>query len=516
MPKHPSRILIPAFIALACAWTSAQGAQTAGFSTVAAKAKSLAAKPYHPPPKIPGALANLDYDQYQQIRFLPGQSLWRKSRTRFQVMLIAPGQYFNHTVKIHVVDAAGVHPLPFNKRLFTWPDGKLESSVPDSLGYAGFKLTYPINKPNVQDQFLVFAGASYFRGVARGENFGLSARGIAVDTGLPSGEQFPSFTEFWLVRPSPDARVMKLYALLDGKSLTGAYRFVIFPGKPTRIEVHARLFLRNAIDLLGLAPLTSMFYYGANTPRPVDQWRPAVHDSQGLLIHAGTGEWLWRPLINPLTLQMDYFDTDSPQGFGLMQRTTRFDAYEDDGARYDNRPSAWVSPHSDWGKGHVVLVEIPTDSETNDNIVAFWSPDAKTSAGQTINLDYTLEFGDPTISGEPMARAVATYVGKPKNPPQGSTAQNVYRVIADFAGAPLDGLAANAKVGAVVTGIDGTQILEQSVRRIQPNHHWRLSLLAAPATGKPMALRAFLKSGSKTLSETWTYSLPAKNRLGGS
>ena len=516
MPNPPSRILIPAFIAFACAWTNAQGAQSIGFSAVAAKAKALAAKPYQPPPKIPGTLANLDYDQYQQIRFRPEQSLWRKSHTRFQVMLIAPGEYFDHTVKIHVVDAAGVHPLAFNKKLFTWPGGKLESAVPDDLGYAGFKLTYPINKPNVQDQFLVFAGASYFRGVARGENFGLSARGIAIDTGLPGGEQFPDFTQFWLVRPSPDAHVLKLFALLNGKSLTGAYRFVIFPGKPTRIEVYARLFLRKPVDLLGLAPLTSMFYYGANTPRPVDQWRPAVHDSQGLLIHSGTGEWLWRPLINPLSLQMDYVSTNSPQGFGLMQRTTRFNAYEDDGARYDNRPSAWIQPHSDWGKGHVVLVEIPTDSETNDNIVAFWSPDAKTAAGQTINLDYTLEFGGPSISNEPMAQAVATYVGKPKKPPQGSKTQDVYRVIADFKGTPLARLGPQAKVGAVVTGIDGTQILEQSVHWVQPSHRWRLSVLAAPATGKPLALRAFLKSGNKTLSETWTYSLPAKNRFGGS
>lgn len=516
MPKRPSRILIPVISALAFAFSCARAAEPFDFANVAAQAQALAGKPYKPPPKIPAALANLDYEQYQQIRFRPDQSLWRKSKTRFQVMLIAPGEYFTHTVGIHVVDAAGVHALAFNKNLFTWPDGKLKSTVPDNLGYAGFKLTYPINKPGVQDQFLVFAGASYFRGVARGENFGLSARGIAVDTGLPGGEQFPSFTEFWLVRPSPDARVLKFYALLNGKSLTGAYRFVVFPGKPTRIEVHARLFLRKPIDLLGLAPLTSMFYYGANTPRPTDEWRPAVHDSQGLLIHSGTGEWLWRPLINPLTLQMDYFQTHSPQGFGLIQRTTRFNAYEDDGARYDNRPSAWVQPHADWGKGHVVLVEIPTDSETNDNIVAFWSPDAKTSAGQTINLDYTLNFGGPSITGEPMARAVATYVGKPRNPPASSAKQNVYRVIADFAGGPLARLAPDAKVGAVITGIDGTQILEQDVRWIQPTHRWRLSVLAAPATGKPMALRAFLKAGSKTLSETWTYSLPAKNRFGGS
>ncbi len=512
-------VVIRTFVAVAVILTTAlagaPAAQAFGFEEVARQAKALASRPYSAPPAIPAVLADLDYDKYQQIRFRPEQSLWHKSHTRFQVMLIAPGEYFRHTVRINIVDAAGVHPLGFDKSLFTWPDNKLKSAVPDKLGYAGFKLTFPINRPGVQDQFLVFAGASYFRGVARGENFGLSARGIAIDTGLPGGEEFPSFTKYWLVRPSPNAQVMQLYALLDGKSLTGAYRFVIFPGKPTRIEVHARLFLRKPISLLGLAPLTSMFYYGTNTPRPPDQWRPAVHDSQGLLIHSGTGEWLWRPLINPLTLQMNYFETDSPQGFGLLQRTTRFTAYEDDEARYGSRPSAWVEPRADWGKGHVVLVEIPTDSETNDNIVAFWSPDTKTSKGQQFDLDYTLDFGGPDIPDEPMAHAVSTYVGKLKKPPQGSDAQNVYRVIVDFAGGPLSRIAASRRIDAVITGIDGTQILDQNVRWIKPTDHWRLSLLAAPATGKNLSLRAFLKSGKETLSETWTYELPAKNRLSG-
>lgn len=515
MPR-PAALTIGILVAAcAYAWTPARAAQPFGFDSVAARAKALATKPYQAPPGIPAVLANLDYDQYQQIRFRPEQSLWRQSHTRFQVMLIAPGEYFNHTVKINVVDAAGVHPLGFDKSLFTWPDSKVESSTTGNLGYAGFKLTFPINRPDLQDQFLVFAGASYFRGVARGENFGLSARGIAIDTGLPGGEEFPSFTEFWLVRPSPGARVMQFYALLDGKSLTGAYRFVVFPGKPTRIEVHARLFLRKPIALLGLAPLTSMFFYGANTPRPADQWRPAVHDSQGLLIHSDTGEWLWRPLINPLTLQMDYFEANSPQGFGLLQRTTRFTAYEDDEARYDNRPSAWVEPHADWGKGHVVLVEIPTDSETNDNIVAFWSPDAKTSSGQQFDLDYTLDFGDPGIPDEPMARAVATYVGKLEKPPQGSNAQDAYRLVVEFAGGPLSRIAASRKIEATVTGIDGTRVIDQTIRWVKPTNHWRLSLVAAPAAGKDLALRAFLKSGKETLSETWTYALPAKNRLGG-
>lgn len=484
------------------------------FDDVAQKAQALAAKPYQSPATIPDVLANLKYDQFQQIRFRPDQSLWRQSHTRFQIMLIAPGGYYRHPVQINTVAADGVHTLAFDKSLFTWPSQQLESKISNNLGYAGFKLTFPLNEPGARNQFLVFAGASYFRGVARDQNFGLSARGVAIDTGLLGGEEFPEFTDFWLVRPSPNAHVMQLYALLDGASLTGAYRFVVYPGKRTHIEVHAKLFIRKNITMLGMAPLTSMFFYGANTPRPASEWRPAVHDSGGLLIHSANGEWLWRPLINPLALQLDYFDANSPQGFGLLQRTSRFDAYEDAEARYDNRPSAWVEPHSSWGNGHVVLVQIPTDSETNDNIVAFWSPDASVQAGAHYELDYSLDFGDADIPDEPMARAVATFVGSVK-PPAGSNAKSVYRAVVDFDGGPLAKAGAQSAMDAVVSGLEGTRILSHNVYWVAPNNRWRLSFLAVPAAGQPLDLRAFLKSGDKTLSETWTYNLPAKNRING-
>lgn len=515
MRKFAIWITLGSLIMLApAAWGAAPNGSAFAFESVVQQAQALAAKTYQAPATIPDDLATLTYDQYQKIRFNPTQSLWRKSHTRFQVMLIAPGEYFRHPVQIDTVSAAGVHPLAFNKSWFSWPSPGVEAKVPDDLGYAGFKLTFPLNQPGAHDQFLVFAGASYFRGVGRDQSFGLSARGIAIDTGLPGGEEFPSFTHFWLVRPEPGARTMHVYALLDGPSLTGAYHFVIAPGKPTRIEVHAKLFVRKDINLIGMAPLTSMFYYGANTPRPASEWRPAVHDSGGLLIHSGTGEWLWHPLLNPLTLQMHYFEANSPHGFGLLQRITRFDAYEDAGARYDNRPSAWVEPLADWGKGNVVLVQIPSGLETNDNIVAFWSPVAKAKAGTSYNIDYTLDFGHANIPREPMAHAVATFVGTAK-PPPGSKAQNVYRLVVDFAGGPLQDKEAGKTISAVVSGVDGTQVLAHNVEWVAPNKHWRLSLLATPANGKTLGLRAFLKSGTATLSETWTYALPAKNRVNG-
>ncbi len=503
-------------IAAACAVagltvTCAAAAGGFGFGDVIARARALAVRPYQAPKPIPAFLRKLRFEEYQGIRFDPDKSLWNGSR--FQVMLVSPGLYYTHAVKIRIVDASGIHAVPYRKDDFTFADPALKKRIPPNLGYAGFKLTYPLNGPHAHNQFLVFAGASYFRGVGRNNVFGLSARGVAVDTGLPSGERFPSFTEFWLVRPKPDAHAMTLYALLDGKDLAGAYRFVVYPGDPTTLQVSAVLFPRKSIPLLGVAPLTSMFFYGSNTPRPSGEWRPQVHDSDGLLIHNGsTGEWLWRPLRNPKELQMYYFETDDVAGFGLLQRDTRFSSYEDAGALYGERPSAWVRPGGKWGKGHVVLVELPTGDETNDNIVAFWAPQSPPPPGRPLRLSYTLSFGGPDVPAEPMGRAAATFVGNGAIVGGGSV-KGAYRLVVDFAGGPLAGLPPDAPVTGVVSAQDGGEVLEHYVEYVKPAHRWRLSVLAKPAPGRPLALRAYLRDGKRTLTETWSYELPPGNDI---
>lgn len=510
------RFPCPAFAAMALLAVWAPVIQAVGFDfkQVIAKAEALAKQPYQAPKPVPQFLQELDYSRFQQIRFKPDRARWRESRTNFQVMLVPPGLFYTHTVDINVVDAQGVHRLGFDKQDFTYPDEAFAQKIPADLGYAGFKLIYPLDGPGVANQFLVFAGASYFRGVAHGNGFGLSARGIAVDTGLPSGEQFPNFTEYWLVRPSPSARAMRFYALLDGKGVTGAYQFVVWPGSPTRLQVKAVLFPRAAIEQLGVAPLTSMFFYGANTTRPAGEWRPQVHDSDGLLIHDGTGEWLWRPLINPRHLELDYFTTDKVQGFGLLQRETAFEQYEDGEANYQDRPSAWITPAGDWGKGKVVLVQIPTSNETNDNIVAFWMPEHPVQAGQRLSFDYAIDVGEPKVADGPMAHTARTFVGR-GDLLGGGTVKGAYRFIVDFQGGPLAGLDAGEQVTGVVTGMDGTKVLEHTVQYLPRVGRWRLSILAEPAPDRPAALRGFLRHGEETLSETWTYRLPAENAIGG-
>ncbi len=483
------------------------------FQTVIDKAKVLAANPYTEPTPIPKFMKELSYSEYQNIRFNPEKNLWKEAQSRFQVMLMSPGLFYGNAVAINIIDSSGTHALPYRRNYFTFTDPELEKRIPDDLGYAGFKLTYPLQKKDDQNQFMVFAGASYFRAVGRDNSFGLSFRGAALNTGLPTGEEFPSFVEFWLVRPTPNADKMTVYALLDSKSMAGAYSFTITPGATTTADVKAIIFPRTELELLGMAPLTSMFYFGENTGRPVGEWRRQVHDSDGLLIDNGsTGEWLWRPILNPKKLQMDYFQTDNVRGFGLLQRNIDFRDYLDNEAHYQKRPSAWVEPKGDWGSGKVVLVELPSPDETNDNIVAFWTPSAKVTPDKPVTLEYLLKVGDYTIAGEKMASAINTLVGDGSRIGGGSSA-GAYRLIVDFAGGALAKLSPETRLNASVTAQGDGEILDHYVEYVPALHCWRLSILAKPVENTPLLLRAFLQKGKETLTETWTYRLDYDNDI---
>ena len=272
--------------------------------------------------------------------------------------------------------------------------------MPDNLGFAGFRIHYPINKPDYHDEVAVFVGASYFRAVGQRMNYGLSARGLAIDTVLPSGEEFPYFRKFWIHEPQPDAKEISLYALLDGPSVAGAYHFVIHPGKETVIDVKLTLFLRKPVAKLGIAPMTSMFHHGENSyAKVMDDFRPEIHDSDGLMIATATGEWIWRPLVNPKTLLVNSFQVNNPAGFGLSQRDLDFDHYQDLESNYENRPSLWISPVGNWGEGRVELIQIPTDKEVYDNIVAFFVPSKLPEKGEAPLL--RLPDGLALLHGQP-------------------------------------------------------------------------------------------------------------------
>ncbi len=478
-------------------------AQGFGFDDLVDKARVLAESDFEAPDLVPDFLRELTPEQHRSIRYQSSHSLWREDNSRIQAMMIAPGSYYTHRVRLSVLDGGSEHPIEFERDAFSYPSDELKNRIPADLGYSGFSLTVPETGGGGREQILTFAGASYFRGAGQGQQLGLAARGIAIDTGLSSGEEFPLFTEFWLERPGPDANEIKVYALLDGESITGAYRFVVQPGETTKVQVTARIFLREEVELLGLAPLTSMFFYAENSARPMGQWRPEVHDSDGLLIHdRASKEWVWRPLVNPRKLQLSYHQVAHLGGFGLMQRDRLFHSYEDPEARYDRRPSAWVEPEGEWLSGHVVLVQLPSDAETNDNVVAFWAPAQAANPDEPRNLNYQLSFGPPSISGQRLGQAVPTFFGHSTDNDEQA---NAYRFVIDFEGEDLAALAPDAPVVSTVQGSQGSQVLEHFVQFIEAKAMWRLSILARPAPGKTLALRAFLSLDGEPVSETWIY-----------
>jgi periplasmic glucans biosynthesis protein len=494
---HAAKILVVVFITILT--TSLHAKEPFGFDSVADRAKKLAAEPFRAPPSIPEFLTRLSYDEYRDIRFDTKRSLWRE-RGNFQVQFVHPGLYYNYAVGINVVEGNEVRKLDFSPSLFTYGRNKFGDKIPADLGFAGFRIAFPLHRKGEFNHVMVFAGASYFRAVSKREVFGLSARGVAIDTGLPNGEEFPFFKEFWLERPAPSAHEMKVHALLDSPSLTGAYSFTIQPGERTIVNVRARLFFRKPVKELGIAPLTSMFFFGEEKPRPPQDWRPEVHDSDGLLMHSGTGEWLWRPLGNPEKLRISYFEFNNPRGFGLLQRDRDFRNYQDLEARHELRPNAWVVPNGAWGRGIVKLVEIPSPNETNDNMVAYWLPRGLPPEGQPLDLVYRIYFDGNGPTDLLVGRVTATRIGA-------GDKEDWKRFVVDFEGGKIKTLPDSAPVKAVVTLGQNGQLMQQNVARNAVTGSWRLAFQVKPEKGKPLEMRAYLQSGKDILTETWSYQL---------
>jgi periplasmic glucans biosynthesis protein len=315
------------------------------FETVRHRAKELASKPHVAAPRdAPEWLQKLSYDEHRIIEFDQTRTLWRSEKLPFQLQFFHPGWYFNQSIRLHEIRNGRPKPIPFRREYFRYHQLKV-GEVPATLGFAGFKLMFPVNGPERPgDELGAFLGASYFRLLCKGAVYGLSARGLALNTGDTTPEEFPVFTEFWIERPGPRAKEITLYALLDSDSVAGAYRFIIVPGADTVVNVKATLYARKAVKAFGVAPLTSMFWRGENTNARTDDFRPEVHDSDGLLVHNGAGEWIWRPLQNVTAVRTAAFADQDPHGFGLLQRDRNFDHFQDLEATYHARPSAWVEP----------------------------------------------------------------------------------------------------------------------------------------------------------------------------
>lgn len=477
-----------------------------GYEAVQEEARRLAAEPYKAPDSsaVPAELRNLGYDRYQAIRARPGASLWHDQDGFFRVQFFPVGFIYNMPVALNVVSDGVVAPLRSTADLFDWSDAGLKEKLPEEVGFAGFRLLFPLHGPEKIDEVAAFLGASYFRLLGREQVYGISARGLAIDTGTTRKEEFPYFRTFWLVKPKPEERFITIYALLDSPGVTGAYQFVLRPGTETVSEVKATLFARHDISLLGIAPLTSMFLAGENVDRRAADFRPEVHDSDGLLIENGAREWLWRPLTNPAELVVSSFGDKNPRGFGLMQRDRDFNHYQDLQALYHKRPSLWVEPLGDWGEGEVRLLEIPSNSEIHDNIAAFWVGKEPFRKGQRLETQYRLHALLEAPRFSPGARAVATRIGIAGLPGTDAEKRNVRRIVVDFAGGELAMLRRNQPVTGEVQ-LSAGKLIDA---RVEPGAEgtWRLTIDFEPEAKNPVEMRAYLRLYDEALSETWTYS----------
>ena len=448
-------------------------------------------------PKIdlPEPFDKLGYDQYRDIRFKVDQSIWRGEKLDFELQLFPLGGLYDTPVEIWLADQGEAKRLKADGHLFTL--GPLITAPTDAApyGFSGLRIHSSINRADYRDEFVVFQGASYLRAVGRDENYGSSARGLALNTGKPTGEEFPFFRSFWIEKPKPGTDRITVHALLDSPSTTGAYRFIIQPGEATVMDVEMTLYPRKVLTHVGIGPLTSMFLLGPADQRRMSDFRPAVHDSGGLAMLNGAGERLWRPLTNPKMLQTSSFLDKDPKGFGLWQRDRAFHTYEDLEAHYERRPTVWVEPKGAWGDGVVELIEIPVEDEIYDNIVCYWKPAKPLDAGGPHNFQYQLHWGDQVPAAWSGARVSKTRVGNSKK------AGSLLFVI-DFEGPavkelrdlPVADVSANpGKVANIV------------VQRNPALPGIRVTFEMNPNGAELVELRMAIKAADQLISESWLY-----------
>lgn len=464
--------------------------------------------------KIPAELSKLTYDSYREIRFRRDKAFWRDGGSDYRLLPFHLGFLHDKPVQVHIINHGNAIPIPFTTGLFEYGKVPVPKGLSPALGFAGFAVTTNLNDPKIQDEVISFLGASYFRLIGRGHRYGLSARSLALDVGGKQPEEFPFMRALWVEEPSRHTTDLVIYALLDSPSVAGAYRYVVSPGRETSVDVTATIILRNEIERLGIAPLTSMFQAGEGDLAQRSDFRPEIHDSDGLMMQSGTGEWIWRPVRNPKALRISSFGDKNPRGFGLMQRDRDFGSYQDLEARYEARPGYWVTPQGDWGDGRIDLIEIPTTNEAFDNVVACWTPNKPLPSGQPAEFRYRITAVSTTWHLHSYAQAQQSFNGSDVE--DGVTdGSGTKRFIVDFAGGDLAYYQSEPdRVELVATTTSGS-IVSKILTFNPPLKGVRVIVDATLPNGQSAELRIFLKSRKRTLSETWTatWSVPAGDSL---
>lgn len=515
-----------------------------GFAQVEQLAEKRAAEKYVPMPNVlQPQLKNLTPEQENGIFWNDAYRLWRKKGLTFQVDFYHVNKSFPFAPTINTVDHKGVHSLAYSPSFFRMSGLTFNPPLPANLGYAGFYLRYPINKPNALDSFFSVLGASYFRVIAKDQVYGLPTRAVALNTAVDGKkEEFPDFREWWLQEPEPNATEMTIQALLDSPSLTGAYEFKVRPGAVTSVDVHCTLFFRKAVDRLGLAPVTSMYMFGENAKDHFgDNFHPEIHDSDGVLMNKSNGEWVWRPLAQAKLLQLYPFPDENPKGFGLVQRDREFLHYLDPAARYDRRPSAWITLHGNWGKGAFQLTQLPTNNTNTDNVVLFWCSAQAPKAGDRLTLDYTVDYYMNDAQRPPLAYARDTHVSDPAPPPPAASVASKappaakpgtpatppppapippptgtvpVQFVIHFIGNGIEGIPANQAPHLDLScnpplqtdTTPGTYLREFKVEKSNGDNAWRVTFTLIPLRhNTPTDIICRLTRDGKPLTETWTY-----------
>jgi periplasmic glucans biosynthesis protein len=490
---------------------TAFASETFDFDVLTDRMRAKAAEPFGADlPKLAPVYADMDYDGYRKFQFDTGRARWADSAAGYQIHAFPMGWLFREPVDLVEVADGAILPFDFGLEDFQIHDAAVKAAAIDEPfpGIAGFRVNYPINRPDSYDELISFLGASYFRALGRDNIYGLSARGLIINSWLDGPEEFPRFSEFYLERPAHGAALVA-YAALEGPSVAGAYRFEIVPGndaaQETTIDVTARLFFRADVAELGVAPLTSMFLFAEANRAGFDDYRPQVHDSNGLMLTRQDGEVYWRPLSNTPGLGNSYFWESNPKAFGLYQRGREFETYQDAGAHYERRPSVRVEPIGDWGQGSIRLIEVPSKLEADDNIVAFWIPSEPVKAGDSREYRYRLSWGnlDPDPAGE-LAYVVETRGG------QGgiSGIENdaaLRKFVIDFKGDVLDAMADPTRPFDIVATAVGGSLVSSAVSKVEANGVWRVALDVMIESDAPVELKAYLVGGGKRVTETWLY-----------
>jgi len=473
-------------------------------ATVQALAKELAGRAYRPPEPHSQSSSATTYDAYRNIRFRPDRAIWRSEQLGFEIHPLPLGWLFKEAVELYIVEDGAAHRVVATADMFAIGadanDAARKNGAPaEPIELSGFRINGPLNRRDKYDEIIVFQGASYFRAVSRDQVYGTSARGLAIDTAEPKGEEFPAFRKFWVEKPRPEADEIVVHALLDSTSTTGAYRFLIRAGSTTVVKVDATLFPRVPLTHVGIAPLTSMHLLSPMWGDRVSDFRSAVHDSDGLAIDNGRGERIWRPLSNPRSLQISAFLDQGLKGFGLMQRERAFAAYQDLEARYERRPGVWIEPTTDWGVGNVILVEIPTEEEIHDNVVAFWRPAAPLAPGSVYTFSYRLLWVDRTLN-----RANGPWVRQSRSGSATAPDRKAgkIRFVVDYVDTPqpVPEPLPRATV-SVSRGAASPPVVEANTE----NGGVRVSFLLDPQGAESVELRLDVKDWSDRKPEVWLY-----------